>query len=114
MSRHQDRHEKLIHIRNRMANGEETTLRIHGKINKLSSQTCRHRLHEAGLRLRCSLKEQILNVCQEQIDLIWHVFDFTHGNKFQFPVHFSDQSNPSKQKSWKTCVSLICFTIRLL
>jgi len=51
---------------------------------------------------------------REQIYLIWHVFDFTHGNKFQFPVHFSDQSNPSKQKSWKTYVSLICFTSRLL
>jgi hypothetical protein len=57
----QDRHLRLIHLRNRMITAEDTARGIPGLANVLiSGQTVRRRLRESGLRARCPVVGPIL------------------------------------------------------
>jgi len=52
-SQRQDRHLRLIHLRNRMITAEDISRRTHGLANvRISGQTVRRRLRESGLRSR--------------------------------------------------------------
>jgi transposase len=52
-SQHQDRHLRIIHLRDLMKTAEDTAHRIPGLANvRISGQTVRRRLRESGLRAR--------------------------------------------------------------
>ena len=53
-SQRQDRHLRLIHLRNRMITAEDTARRTPGLANvRISGQNVRSRLRESGLRATC-------------------------------------------------------------
>jgi hypothetical protein len=59
-SKRQDRHVRLIHLRNRMITAEDTARRTPGLTNiRISGEIVRRRLRESGFRARRSVVGQI-------------------------------------------------------
>ena len=57
----QDRHIRIIPLRNRFVNASQTAWQTHGRHNnRISAQTVRNRLRQVGLRARRPLKGPIL------------------------------------------------------
>ena len=71
-SQRQDRHIRLIHLRNRMITAENTARRTHGLANvRISGQTVRIRLRESGLRARRPVVGPILKQRHMTARLAW-------------------------------------------
>ena len=71
-SQRQDRHLRLIHLRNRMITAEDTVRRTSGLANiRISSQTVRRRLRESGIRARRTMVEPILKQRHRTARLAW-------------------------------------------
>ena len=71
-SQHQDKHLRLIHLRNRMITAEDTARRTHGLANVgISGQTVGRRLRESGLLARRPVVGQILKQCHRTARLAW-------------------------------------------
>ena len=71
-SQRQDRHLRLIHLRNRMITAADTVRRTPGLANvRISSQTARRRLRESGIRARRPVVGPILKQRHRTARLIW-------------------------------------------
>jgi hypothetical protein len=71
-SQRQDRHLRLIHLRNRMITAEDTARRTPGLANvRISGQTVRRRLRESGLRARCPVVGPIFKQRHRTARLAW-------------------------------------------
>ena len=71
-SQRQDRHLRIIHLRDRMITAEETARRTPVLTNvRISGQTVRRRLRESGLRVRRLVVELILMQPQRTARLAW-------------------------------------------
>ena len=71
-SQRQERHLRLIHLRNRMVTAEDTVRRTSCLANiRSSSQTVRRRLRESGIRARRTMVEPILKERHRTTRLAW-------------------------------------------
>jgi len=71
-SQRQDRHLRLIHLRNSMITAEDTARRTPGLANvRISCQTVRRRLRESGLRARRPVVGPILKQRHRTARLAW-------------------------------------------
>ena len=100
-SQRQDRHLRLIHLRNRMITAEDTARRTPGLGNvRISGQTVRKRLRESGFRARCPVVGPIFKQRHRTARLAWarsrrrwrlHTWQHTlFSDKSRLSLRFSD------------------------
>ena len=89
----QDRHIRIIHLRNRFVNASQTARQTHGRHNnRISAQTVRNRLRQVGLRARRPLKGPILTQRHRMARLQWTRVRIRWNRQTWRQVLFTDES----------------------
>ena len=89
----QDRHIRIIHLRNRFVNASQTARQTHGRHNnRISAQTGRNRLRQVGLRARRPLKGPILTQRHRMAQLQWTRVRIRWNRQTWRQVLFTDES----------------------
>ena len=119
----QDRHLRLIHLRNRMITAEDIAREIPGLANVLiSSQTAHRRLRESGLRTRCPVVGPILKQRHRTTKPAWaraccrwRLYTWQHilfSDESRCSLLLSDGRHHVYLQAWGTFYGPVCVRVR--